>query len=263
MLLEHTLESYTVSNKLVTIRTGEKIFFSLFTLFIAVYTQSPFLLLLILFTMSTITIWSGVGIKHYLKLLMIPLSFLLPSLFVLALLRGSEPVLTYSVVGMQLVMMREGLELGALLIMRSMAGISCLFFLIMTTPIAEILDTMRKFRIPEIVGELSFMIYKLIFMLIDEMESTKIAQDARLGYLRRKRIKSLSLLLSSILVRSLEKARNMESALEARCYAGRMPSLRFGREDESESKVHVMSPSLLLMILFDACLLIMAVKGGV
>ncbi|MBE0515847.1 MAG: cobalt ECF transporter T component CbiQ [Methanophagales archaeon] len=263
MHLDHTLESYTVSNKLVKIRTGEKLFFSLCTLFIAVYTQSPFLLLLILFTMSSITIWSGVGIKHYLKLLMIPLTFLLPSLFVLAFLRGSEPVLTFSVIGMHLTMMREGLELGALLMMRSMAGISCLFFLIMTTPIADILDTMRKFRMPEIVGELSFMVYKLIFVLIDEMESTKIAQDARLGYLRGKRIKSLSLLLSSMLVRSLEKARNMERALEARCYAGKMPSLKFGREDESESKVHVMSPSLILMILFDACLLVLAVEGGV
>jgi len=263
MHLDHTLEGYTVSNKFVNIRTGEKMFFSIFTLFIAVYTQSPFLLLLILFTMSGMTIWNGVRIKHYLEVLMIPLTFLLPSIFVLAFLRGSEPVLTFSLVGMHLAMMREGLELGALLMMRSMAGISCLFFLIMTTPIAEMLDTMKKFRMPEIVGELSFMVYKLIFVLIDEMESTKIAQDARLGYLRGNRIKSLSLLLSSMLVRSLEKAQNMERALEARCYAGKMPSLKFGRENESESKVHVISPSLILMILFDACLLVMAVEGGV
>lgn len=263
MHLDHTLEGYTVSNKFVNIRTGEKMFFSIFTLFIAVYTQSPFLLLLILFTMSGMTIWSGVRIKHYLEVLMIPLTFLLPSIFVLAFLRGSEPVLTFSLLGMHLAMMREGLELGALLMMRSMAGISCLFFLIMTTPIAEMLDTMKKFRMPEIVGELSFMVYKLIFVLIDEMESTKIAQDARLGYLRGNRIKSLSLLLSSMLVRSLEKAQNMERALEARCYAGKMPSLKFGRENESESKVHVISPSLILMILFDACLLVMAVEGGV
>ncbi|GEM_PF-374443 len=263
MHFDHTLEGYTVSNKFVNIRTGEKMFFSIFTLFIAVYTQSPFLLLLILFTMSSITIWSGVRIKHYVEMLMIPLSFLLPSIFVLAFLRGSEPVLTFSLLGMHLAMMREGLELGALLMMRSMAGISCLFFLIMTTPIAEILDTMKKFRIPGIVVELSFMVYKLIFVLIEEMESTKIAQYARLGYLRGNRIKSLSLLLSSMLVRSLEKAQNMEMALEARCYAGKMPSLKFGRETESESKVHVISPSLILIILFDACLLVMAVEGGV
>lgn len=264
MHLDRILVGYTVSNKLVNVKTGEKIFFSLFTLFIAVYTQSLFLLLLILFTMSCITIWSGVRIKHYLELLMIPLTFLLPSIFVLAFLRGSEPVLTFSIIGLHLAMMREGLELGALLMMRSMTGISCLFFLIMTTPIAEILDTMRKFRMPEIVGELSFMVYKLIFVLMDEMESTKIAQDARLGYLRGNRMKSLSLLLSSMLVRSLEKAQKMERALEARCYAGKMPSLTFGRKNESEKErgIHVISPSLSLMILFDACLLVMAVGVG-
>jgi cobalt/nickel transport system permease protein len=265
MHLDHTLESYTVSNKLVTIRTGEKIFFSLFTLFIAVYSHSPFLFLLILFTMSSITIWSGVRIKHYLEVLMIPLTFLLPSIFVLAFLRGSEPVLTYSIRGMHLAMMREGLELGALLLMRSMAGISCLFFLIMTTPIAEILETMRKFRIPEIVVELSFMVYKLIFVLTEEMESTKIAQDARLGYLRGNRIKSLSLLLSSMLVRLLKKAQKMERALETRCYAGKMPSLTLRRENQRENReiIHGISPSLILMILFDACLFVMAVGANV
>ncbi len=263
MSLHHTLEGYTVSNKLVNIRTGDKIFFSIFTLIIAVYTQSLFLLLLILFTMSCITIWSGVRIKHYLELMTIPLTFLLPSILVLAFLRGSEPVLTFSIIGMHLAMMREGLELGALLMMRSMTGISCLFFLIMTTPIAEMLDTMKKFRMPEIVVELSFMVYKLIFVLIEEMESTKKAQDARLGYLRGNRIKSLSLLLSAMLVRSLEKAQNMERALEARCYAGKMPSLKLGIKNESENKVHIISPSLILMILFDACLLVMAVGGSV
>jgi cobalt/nickel transport system permease protein len=265
MHLDHTLESYTVSNKLVNIRTGEKIFFSLFTLFIAVYSHSPFLFLLILFTMSSITIWSGVRIKHYVEVLMIPLTFLLPSIFVLAFLRGSEPVLTFSIRGMHLAMMREGLELGALLLMRSMAGISCLFFLIMTTPIAEILETMRKFRMPEIVIELSFMTYKLIFVLIDEMESTITAQNARRGYLRGNMIKSSSLLLSSMLVRLLKKAQKMERALETRCYAGKMPSLTLRRENQSENKgiIHVISPSLLLMILFDACLFVMAVGANV
>ncbi|RZN38534.1 MAG: cobalt ECF transporter T component CbiQ [Methanophagales archaeon ANME-1-THS] len=262
MHLDHTFESYTVSNKLVKIRAGKKIFLSIFTLFIAVYTLSHFILLLILFTMSSLTIWSGVRIKDYLKLLMIPLTFLLPSISVLAFLHGSEPMLTFSILEMHLSMMREGLELCTLLMMRSMAGISCLFFLIMTTPISEILDTMRKFRIPEIVIELSFLVYKLIFVLIDELESTKIAQDARLGYLRGNRIRSLSLLISSMLVRSFEKAENMERALEARCYAGKMPSLKFGRENESENKVHVFSLSLILMILFDACLLVLAVEGG-
>lgn len=256
MPLHRTLEDYIVSNKLVNISASKKIFFSMFTLFIAVYTQSPFLFLLIFFAMSTITIWSGVRIKHYLKILMIPLSFLLPSIFIIAFLHGTEPLLSFHIFGWHLSMMREGLELSALLMMRSMAGISCLFFLIMTTPITEILNMMRKFRMPEIVGELSFMIYKLIFVLMDEIESTRIAQDARLGYLRGNRIKSLSLLLSSMLVRSLDRAQRMERALEARCYAGRMPSLSFGRKDGSKScgKSHLISP-----ILLDSCLYIMAV----
>lgn len=263
MQLQHTLEGYTVSNKLGTLRPGDKIFFSLFTLIIVVYARSPFLFLLVLFTMPSITIWSGVRIKHYVELLLIPLTFLLPSIFVLAFLQGSVPVLTVSIAGWQLSMMREGLELGALLMMRSLAGISCLFFLIMTTPIADILETMRKFRVPEIVIELSFMTYKLIFVLIDEMESTMLAQNARLGYLRGNRIKSLSLLLSSMLVRLLKKSQKMELALEARGYAGKMPSLTLGRRAASEKQgiSHVISPSLVLMILFDACLLGILVGG--
>lgn len=260
MHLHHTLEDCTGSNKLANIRTGEKMFFALFTLLIAVYTQSHFLLLLIFFTVSCITIWSDVRTKHYLELLMIPVTFLLPSTFVLAFLRGSEPVLTFSIVGLQLSVMREGLELSALLLMRSMAGISCLFFLIMTTPIAEILNTMRKFRMPEIVVELSFMMYKLIFVLIDEMESTRIAQDSRLGYLRGHRIKSLSLLISSMFIRSLEKAQKMERALEARCYAGKIPYLDFWKS-KTEEKIIGVTPSFVLMFLFDAFLLFMAVRG--
>ena len=230
MPLHRTLEDYTVSNKLANTRSSAKISLSLFILFITVYTQSPFLLLLILFTMSSITIWSSVRIKHYLELLMIPLTFLLPSIFVLAFLRGSEPVFTFSIAGMHLSMMREGLELGALLIMRSMAAVSCLFFLVMTTPIADILDVMGTLKVPEIAREISFMMYKLIFVLMDEAERIKIAQDVRLGYLRGNRIKSFSFLVSSLFIRSLDRAQNMENALQARCYAGKMPSLRIGRK---------------------------------
>lgn len=229
MPLHYTLEDYTASNKLANTRSSGKILLSIFILFIAVYIQSPFLLILILFTMSSITIWSGVRIRHYLELLMIPLTFLLSSVFVLAFLRGSEPVFTFSIAGMHLSMKREGLELGALLIMRSMAAVSCLFFLVMTTPIADILDVMCKLKVPGIAREISFMMYKLIFVMMDEAERIKIAQDARLGYLRGNRIRSFSLFVSSLFISSLDKAQNMENALKARCYDGKMPPLRIGR----------------------------------
>jgi cobalt/nickel transport system permease protein len=85
----------------------------------------------------------------------------------------------------------------------------------------NILIILRKVRIPKVLIETSLLIYRYIFVFIEVMETMHIAQELRLGYNGwLKKIKSTSLLLGNLFIRTLEQGERTFTAMNARGYDG-------------------------------------------
>lgn len=65
---------------------------------------------------------------------------------------------------------------------RALGAVGCLYFLSLSTPVPELLDALRRARVPEVVGDLAVLIYRYIFILFATFRSMRDAAASRLGY---------------------------------------------------------------------------------
>lgn len=153
-----------------------------------------------------------------------PLSFALISSLVVALMHGSGDMLyALDLFGRVLGIREDGAALALLLIARTFGGMCSLFFIALTTPMIEIFALLSSLRIPKSVIELSMMIYRYIFVLLDQAAMIHNAQVMRLGNRSiRSSLASFSMLASVLFLRSWEQGERLVIAMDARCYDGRL-----------------------------------------
>jgi cobalt/nickel transport system permease protein len=117
----------------------------------------------------------------------------------------------------------DGLHLAMDTTVRALAAMSCLAFLILTTPVTDWMAPLRRIGGPAGVIELILLIYRLIFVFFERALTGHRTQTARLGYSRVDRsVRSLGLLAGNLFQRALEQARRMEMGLAARGYTGEL-----------------------------------------
>ena len=88
---------------------------------------------------------------------------------------------------------------------RVIGGMSALIFIALTTPMTDLFVVMRQCRVPEVVLDLAMIIYRSIFMIMDQLVQTYQAQVMRLGYGSfRESIQSFAALCGSVFIASWE-----------------------------------------------------------
>ena len=120
-----------------------------------------------------------------------------------------------------------GLAAAGGLIARSLAGLACLLFLALTTPATDLMAGLRRLGVPAEIVEIALLMYRFIFLIAGEAMAMDAAQAARLGHATHwRRLRSLGLLLASLLPRAFDRARRLETGLAARGWEGEMRVLR-------------------------------------
>ena len=147
----------------------------------------------------------------------VPAGFLLAGIPALALsvnLDGVGPLLSLS---------PEGLAMAAAVSLRSLAAMACLAFLILTTPLPDILRLARRLGLPAALVELAYLMHRLVFVVLERAAAARQAQAARLGYRTfGTSIRSLGLLAGGLFLRSLDRGRRLDLGLAARGYQGEL-----------------------------------------
>jgi cobalt/nickel transport system permease protein len=162
--------------------------------------------------------------RTYGELFIAPLSFALMSVTVIVLLSGGgEAFWSWNVLPwLSLSVTRASINEGVLVFSRVLGGMSALIFLAVTTPMTDLFGVMRRARVPEPVLDLAMMIYRAIFMILDQIVQTHQAQCMRLGYSSfRESIKSFSILCGAVFIGSWRAGEDLIRAMDARCYSGR------------------------------------------
>jgi cobalt/nickel transport system permease protein len=86
---------------------------------------------------------------------------------VIMLITGGETVWSLDLGFVQLELGREGVALGALVFFRALAGISVMLFFATSTPIPHIAYAMRQLRVPKELVELTILVYRYSFLMLE------------------------------------------------------------------------------------------------
>ncbi len=159
---------------------------------------------------------AGVPLPTLLSVLAAPTAFLVAGI----------PFLAVSVdftQGFDLRLSNDGWWLALTTMLRALAAMSCLAFLILTTPLTDWITSLRRVGVPSGVVELILLTYRLIFVFVERALTGHQAQTARLGHSRVDRsVRSLGWLAGNLFQRALAQARRLEIGLLARGYTGEL-----------------------------------------
>jgi cobalt/nickel transport system permease protein len=213
----NTIDRLAHSNRLARTSAAEKLLFSLGMLLLAV-TLPPWpgaVVVLVVVLVALLGV-ARVPVRTYVRLIAGPLLFMalsvLPLLFTLSF---GRPDLVH------LGLSAGGPELAVRVTLRAFAGVNCLFFLILTTPVPQILGVMHRCRVPAVVIEICMLVYRYTWMFVGTVQSIRRAQEARLGYASYGRsYRSLAMLTGALLGQALTRGRALENGLDARNWQG-------------------------------------------
>lgn len=166
--------------------------------------------------------------RTYGELFIVPFTFAVMSVGVIILLYGGgvvywswNPLSWFS-----LSITSESINEGFFVFCRVIGGMSALIFIALTTPMTDLFVVMKQFRIPEVVLDLAMIIYRSIFMIMDQLVQTYQAQVMRLGYGSfRESIQSFATLCGSVFIASWDAGEDLIQAMDARCFSGKFAVL--------------------------------------
>ncbi|MDI6644458.1 MAG: cobalt ECF transporter T component CbiQ [Methanobacteriaceae archaeon] len=215
------LESYAYNNGLKNINPQIKILFAFITLIVSLIAVSPVVPLIIAFFIFLLLFFEAkIPISVYLKFMSIPLLFGVFNIIFMTLFFGiSEPWVNLGF--LNLIAYKDGFNLGLLVFSRMIGCVSCMAFLILTTPVSELLFLAESFKVPKIVTEISLLMYRYIFVFLEEARTMYHAQETRCGYSGiKKSLKSLGLLISNLFIRSWTRGDAIYLSMQSRGYNG-------------------------------------------
>ncbi len=141
---------------------------------------------------------------------------------------GHSPLFIIHIGHFQVTGYQEGLGRGFLIMSRVIGGVSLILFLSMSTPVSKLLNAARWFRLSPTFIELTLLVYRYVFVLLEEMETIQSAQRVRLGYRNwRQSMKSLGTLGGSIVLRAYDRSQRVFEAMLVRGYTGENRIHRF------------------------------------
>ncbi|GAB6137064.1 cobalt ECF transporter T component CbiQ [Halanaerobaculum tunisiense] len=253
------IDQYAYSNQLRAVHPGEKLLFSILTMVICLVMNSMFTsFFVILLMVGGIILGAKISSQIVIRLFMISSSFLFISIIpiIISISRENNQFLWYlNLWGINLGISNNNIIFTSHLILKSLATVSCLYFLSLTTPMVEIISILRKFKLPEILIELMILIYRLLFIFLESAEQIRVSQLSRLGYSSfKKSLFSVSQLFSNLFIEVYYRARKLQIALEARGYKGEIKVIDYDYK--------LSSRNLIAIILLEVILVIVAVLGG-
>jgi cobalt/nickel transport system permease protein len=131
-----------------------------------------------------LTLWSKINMGFFLKRtwIFIPLFSLMiaiPALF--HVVTPGDPLMAFKIVGLKLIITRQGLSGALLFIMRVLASVSFAVLLSVTTKHFDLLKVLRVLRIPQVFVMTLGMCYRYIYLFVEIIENVYLAIKSRVG----------------------------------------------------------------------------------
>ena len=161
--------------------------------------------------------------------LLIPLGIAWLVFLTVLFTQGSHPLFVIHLKFLTLTAWQEGAMKGLLLFVRIMAAVTLATLLAFSTPMIEILETLRLWRIPGTMVDIADMMYRYVFIIQDTAHSMHRAQLSRMGSQGSwaRRVGDTGRIATSVLIKSLDRSTRIYQAMLARGYSENTTEMRF------------------------------------
>ncbi|TSI06698.1 cobalt ECF transporter T component CbiQ [Lysinibacillus sp. BW-2-10] len=197
-------------NGLQKVAAGQKLLLSIGALLIVTVSRNNSVALWTLLVMSSVIVfYAKIPLKAYVTLMLAPLGFSLAGILTIVVsISFTNEVNTDMLWHLftpfaTLYILPSDVDRAINIFLVAFSASSCLYLLILTTPIYEISPILLKCKVPTIVIELIELMYRFIFVFLQTSMQLYTAQQARLGYKSYKMSFQSLVLLISVLFRSI------------------------------------------------------------
>ena len=228
-MFEELLEDIAQKNGLRETNTHLKLAAGLGAIILCLLSSSYIPPLFIAFILTgAILLLAKIDAKTYGELFIVPLWFAFMSVAGIILISGGQdPFWRWDILpSFSLSVTRESINQGMFVFCRVLGGMSAMCFISLTTPMTDIFAVFRQCRVPETVIDLMMIIYRTIFILMDQVIQIYHAQVMRLGYSAwRESLHSFATLCGAAFIASWDSGEDLIRAMDARCYDGKFALL--------------------------------------
>jgi cobalt/nickel transport system permease protein len=114
-----------------------------------------------------------------------------------------------------------GVNKAILILVRSLAGMILMLSFAVSTPIPHIFIALRQLRIPAELAELTVLVYRYTFLLLEMLARMHVAAASRLGFNGyRTSLRTTSRIVVGVFINSLDQAERSQIALDCRNFQG-------------------------------------------
>ncbi|MBS4031592.1 MAG: cobalt ECF transporter T component CbiQ [Clostridiales bacterium] len=254
------IDQFVYTNKMRNSHPGERLAFALATMFISVTVNQPVVHLTVVAIMVGFLAFRA-KIPGYviLKLFSVPVTSLLVGVMTIAVqINRFETGMLFSmnVGSYYLGVTKASAAVAVVTLLKSLSAVSCLYFFVLTTPMIEVIYTLKLLRAPAVFLDLMMLVYRFIFIFVETAFQIYTSQSSRWGYLGfRRSIHSFGLLFANLWAKSFIKSQAIFTSLLSRGYEGELnvvtPAYNWS------------SSNLLLFGFIDLGLILMALYSGV
>jgi cobalt/nickel transport system permease protein len=208
------IEQSAYANRWRQVSPAAKGLFALSGFIAAFAARAPLAALVIAGLMACVTLLgAGVSVGRYLRVATPAILFL--GISCLSLAFSFNPDGDAQALPFQL--LPNGLEKVAEVGGRSLASLAALLFLVLSTPLSDLIALLRRLKVPGVLLELMVLCYRMLFVFSEAMHDTVRAQSARLGYANsRLALRSLGGLAANLTVQVWQRAHDLHIAAQAR-----------------------------------------------
>lgn len=219
------IDDYAYKNKLSKVNPNMKFAIGMLLLILSLINPYNYISLLVIGIMSFVIVGiAKIEFKDYIHFIKIPLVFLILSIIMILLnFAKDKESLLYSInIGsLYIGVSNESIVSSTRLFFRALSCLTCIYFIMLTTPFNQLIFVFKKLHLPDIFLEISMLMYRFIFIFMEEVTDIRKSQELRFGYINLKNAyNSFGLLVNMLFKRMMIRYDEMSIALDMKLYDG-------------------------------------------
>lgn len=220
------IDKYAYTNRLRNLSPGIKASIGAIFLIASMLFKNLYILIgNILFMSFIIVVVVKIDFKSYINILKIPMYFLLMGVGMNLLnisVDGKELLYGCKFFSFYIGISKISIDTSIHILFRAISCLTCVYFFMLTTPFNQLIFLLKKLHLPDNLIEVTMLIYRFIFILLEEVSDIKKSQELRFGYVNLKTsYKSLGILVNLLYRRIMKRYDDMCVSLDIKLYDGK------------------------------------------
>ena len=186
----------------------------------------------------------GLNVSTYLRLMRLPFIFIVLGTVAIAvsISKIKVGIINLTLFRYYLCITKNGFIEAVRVSLNALGSVSSLYMLSLSTPMYEVIQVLKKCKLPQVVIELMFLIYRYIFILFKMQSLMLISAESRLGYSGvRQSFFSFTHICANLLAVSFKKAGDYYDAMVSRGYDGNLVFFTEEREITSWQSIYALA----------------------